>query len=51
MESDLKSLQQKILDLENKLQFNHTSEEDIENVFIPNQNVQFDLGAFHSLLN
>ncbi len=46
MESDLKSLQQKIMDLETKLNFTHSDSP----VNLSSQNnVQFDLGSFHSL--
>ena len=47
MESDLKNLQSKIMDLENKLSFTHTVLND--EGFELNQNVQINPTAFHSL--
>lgn len=50
MESDLKSLQQKIMDLESKLQFTHTAlEEEPTSMFDLKKNVKFDSQAFDSL--
>jgi len=42
MENDLKSLQSKILDLENKLQFTHSVLEEDDCVNIQHKNVKFD---------
>jgi hypothetical protein len=49
MESDLKSLQSKILDLENKLQFTHSVLEEDDCVNIQQKNVKFDPSTFGSL--
>lgn len=50
MESDLKSLQQKIMDLESKLSFTHTAlEEEPTSMFDLKKNVKFDTQAFDSL--
>ena len=50
MESDLKSLQQKIMDLESKLQFTHTAlEDEPTSMFDLKKNVKFDSKAFDSL--
>ena len=56
MESDLKSLQKKISDLEGKLSFTHTALEDDTNsvaniIKASNKNVHFDTNAFYSLTN
>lgn len=49
MENDLKSLQSKILDLENKLQFTHSVLEEDECVNIQQKNVKFDPSTFGTL--
>jgi len=46
MENDLKSLQSKILDLENKLQFTHSVLEEDDCVNIQNKNVKFDPSSY-----
>jgi hypothetical protein len=46
MESDLKNLQTKIMDLENKLSFTHSA---LEEGFELKQNVHIDATAFNSL--
>jgi hypothetical protein len=48
MEMDLKNLQSKIMDLENKLSFTHSA---LEEGFELNNNVQINPTAFHSLNN